>query len=250
MSAESAMRDLRIVPTLKTVQSTGSANGALTMILAAPPAGQHHCISNILITRASAAAVTGTATLNITTTNLTNAADPSGTCAQGTITMGGISVADETFVVAGQTFTWKASRAAAGQVTIGANAAAAVTNIVTALTADIPTLVTAVDGAGDTVVVTSVGGGSAATALTFTESSTNMTMDGSGTLGGTTESGQLLSWTVGNAIAAGGFLKDVDFSPSIGILKSAAAATATTITCPAPGTGPIWSISVSYYVAP
>jgi hypothetical protein len=77
-----------------------------------------------------------------------------------------------------------------------------------------------------------------------------MAMDGSGTLGGTTESGQLLSWTVGNLIAAGAYLKDVDYSPSIGIMKSAAAATATTITCPAPGTGPIWSISVSYYVAP
>lgn len=250
MSAESAVRDLRVVPTLKVAQATGAANGALTMILPAPPSGQHHYITGLTITRASAAAVTGNATLNITTTNLVNAADPQGTCAVGTITMTGVAVADETFVVAGTTFTWKASRSTVGQVTIGANQAAAVTNIVTALTADIPTLVTAVDGAGDTVVVTSVSGGSAATALTFTEASTNMAMDGSGTLGGTTESGQLLSWTVGNAIAAGGFLKDVELFPARGVIKSAVAATPTTIVCPAPGTGPIWSITATYYVAP
>jgi hypothetical protein len=75
-------------------------------------------------------------------------------------------------------------------------------------------------------------------------------MDGSGTLGGTVESGQLLSWTVGNAIAAGGYLKDVDFSPSLGVLKSTASGTATTIVCPAPGTGPIWSITATYFIAP
>jgi hypothetical protein len=231
-------------------QATGTANGALTLTLAAPPAGQHHYITNILITRASAAAIVGNGTLNISTTNLNSATDTTGQCAQGTITMTGISIADETFVVGSQTFTWKASRATVGQVTIGANQAAAVTNIVAALTADIPTVVTAVDGAGDTVVVTAVSGGSAGTALTFTEASTNMAMDGSGTLGGTNESGQLLSWTVGNAIAAGGFLKDVDYNPSCGVLKSAVAATPTTIVCPAPGTGPIWSISVSYFIAP
>jgi hypothetical protein len=230
-------------------QATGAANGALTLTLAAPPAGQHHYITNILITRASAAAIVGNGTLNISTTNLNSATDTTGQCAQGTITMGGIAVADETFVIGSQTFTWKASRATVGQVTIGANAAAAVTNLVTAITADLTT-VTAVDGAGDTVVVTAVSGGSAGTALTFTENCTNMTMDGSGTLGGTNESGQLLSWTVGNAIAAGGFLKDVDYNPSCGVLKSAVAATPTTIVCPAPGTGPIWSISVSYFIAP
>ena len=250
MAAESAVRDIRVVPTLKVAQSTGAANGALTMILAAPAAGLYHYITGIQITRASAAAVAGTATLNITTTNLNSATDTSGTCAQGTITMSGVAIADETFVIGSQTFTWKASRAVAGEVTIGANAAAAVTNIVTAITADIPTVATAVDGAGDTVVVTAVSGGSAGSALTFTEASTNMAMDGSGTLGGTTESGQLLSWTVGNLIAAGAQITDVNYVPPTGVLKAAAAATATTIVCPAPGTGPIWSITVSYFVAP
>lgn len=104
---------------------------------------------------------------------------------QGTITMAGVAVADETFVIDSQTFTWKASRVNAGEVTIGANAAAAVTNIVTAVTADLAT-VTAVDGAGDTVVVTAATAGSAGNSIVFTEASTNMAVDGAGTLGTTT----------------------------------------------------------------
>lgn len=250
MSAEATVRDLRVVPTLKIAQQTGGANGALTMTLAAPPAGQYHYITGIQITRASAAAIVGNATLAISTTNLNNTADPYGTCAVGTITMAGVATVDETFVIGTQTFTWKASRSAAGEVTIGANAAAAVTNLVAAITADIPTLVTAVDGAGDTVVVTSVSGGSAATTIVFTEASTNMTMDGAGTLGGTFESGQALGWTVGNAIAAGTMLTDVNYFPPTGVLKSTTAATPTTIVCPAPGTGPIWGIQVTYFIAP
>jgi len=105
--------------------------------------------------------------------------------AQGTITMAGVAIANETFVIDTQTFTWKAARAIAGEVTIGANAAAAVTNIVTAVTADLAS-VTAVDGAGDTVVITVVLRGSAGNSLVFTEASSNMTVDGAGTLGATT----------------------------------------------------------------
>jgi hypothetical protein len=105
--------------------------------------------------------------------------------AQGTITMSGIAVADETFVVDDQTFTWKAARGGTGEVTIGANAPAAVTNIVTAITADLTT-VTAADGDGDTVVLTAATKGAAGDAIVLTEDSTNMAVDGSGTLGATT----------------------------------------------------------------
>ena len=104
--------------------------------------------------------------------------------AQGTITMAGVAVADETFVVDTQTYTWKAARSVAGEVTIGADAPAAVTNIVTAITAD-QTTVTAVDGAGDTVVVTAATKGTAGNSIVFTEASTNMTVDAT-TLGTTT----------------------------------------------------------------
>ena len=56
--------------------------------------------------------------------------------AQGTITLKGIQTADETMVIAGKTYTFKASRSGDGEITIGVDAAATVTNIVTAITAD------------------------------------------------------------------------------------------------------------------
>lgn len=105
--------------------------------------------------------------------------------AQGTITMSGIATADQTFVIDTQTFTWKASRTGAGEVTIGASASAAVINIVTAVTADLTT-VTAVDGAGDTVVLTAATKGIAGNSIVLTENSTNMAVNGTGTLGATT----------------------------------------------------------------
>lgn len=123
-----------------------------------------------------------------------------GVAAQGTITMAGVAVADETFVIDDQTFTWKSSRSGEGEVTIGASAAAAVINIVDAITADLTT-VTAVDGAGDTVVVTAASEGVAGNSIVFTEVSTNMTVNGSGTLGTTTSgvNDQVpADWTGGN----------------------------------------------------
>lgn len=119
---------------------------------------------------------------------------------QGTITMSGIATADETFVIDSQTFTWKASRSGAGEVTIGADAPAAVTNIVTAVTADLAT-VTAVDGDGDTVTVTAVTKGVAGNSLVFTEASTNMVVDGAGTLG-TTVAGVDGTVGIANELAA------------------------------------------------
>ena len=105
--------------------------------------------------------------------------------ARGTVTMTGIAIANETFVIDSQTFTWKAARTIAGEVTIGTTAAEAVTNIVTAVTADLAT-VAAVDGTGDTVVVTAVTKGTVGNSIVFTEASTNMAVDGTGTLGATT----------------------------------------------------------------
>ena len=128
--------------------------------------------------------------------------DASTVAAQGTITMAGIAVANETFVIDSQTFTWKAARAVAGEVTIGATAAEAVTNIVTAVTADLAT-VTAVDGAGDTVVVTAVTGGTVGNNIVFTEASTNMTVDGTGTLGATTTGADADYIDNGNVAATG-----------------------------------------------
>ena len=104
--------------------------------------------------------------------------------AVGTITMSGIAVENEPFTIDTQTFTWKPLRSVAGEVTIGADAPEAVINIVAAVTADLAT-VTASDGAGDTVAITSVPHGVLGNSIDFSESSTNMTMNGSGHLGGT-----------------------------------------------------------------
>lgn len=115
--------------------------------------------------------------------------------AVGTITMSGIATANETFVIDTQTFTWKASRSGTGEVTIGADAAAAVTNIVTAVTADLES-VAATDGEGNTVVVTAVVKGTSGNSIVFTEDSTNMAVDGTGELGGTVSG---VDGTVGSA---------------------------------------------------
>jgi len=105
--------------------------------------------------------------------------------AVGTITMSGVATLNETFIVSTQTFTWKNTRTTTGEVTIGASASEAVTNIVTAIAADL-TGITAVDGSGDTVVVTAYQWyGEYGNSIPFSETSTNMTMDGSGHLGGT-----------------------------------------------------------------
>jgi len=128
-----------------------------------------------------------------------------GVAAQGDITMTGIANADETFVIDTQTFTWKAARSVAGEVTIGANQAAAVTNIVTAITADMTT-VTAVDGAGDTVRVTAATKGVAGNSIVFTEASSNMAMDGSGTIGAITTGVDATVGTVNQIAQDGSYL--------------------------------------------
>jgi hypothetical protein len=96
----------------------------------------------------------------------------------------GIAAADETFVIDDQTFTWKASRGGTGEVTIGADADAAAANIETAVTADLDTVTAEADGSD--VVITAAAAGTAGNAIVLTEASTNMTVDGAGTLGGTT----------------------------------------------------------------
>jgi len=116
--------------------------------------------------------------------------------AVGTLTIGAQPTLEQTFVVATQTFTWKESRSQAGEVTQGADAPAAVANAVTAINADLAGVVLASDGEGDTVVVTAVTKGTSGNAIIFTEACDNITIDGEGTLGGTTPG---VDGTVGSA---------------------------------------------------
>jgi hypothetical protein len=108
-----------------------------------------------------------------------------GVAAQGTMTLsGGVPSADETFVIDTMTFTFKALRAVPGEVTIGADEAATVINIVDAITAD-NAMVGAADGAGDTVIITAETAGIGGNSIVFTENASNLTVNGTGTLGAT-----------------------------------------------------------------
>ena len=119
---------------------------------------------------------------------------------EGLITMSGVALADSTFAIDSFTFTWKSTRNVTSEVTIGDNADSAITNIVTAVTADLAT-VTAVYTSNSTSTITAATKGVAGDLIVFTEDSTNMGVDGSGTLG-TTEAG--VDGTIGlaNEIAA------------------------------------------------
>jgi len=136
--------------------------------------------------------------------------------AVGTITMAGVAVANETFQIGNQTFTWKALRVNPGEVTLGTSATTAATNIRAAVNLDLVGVVTA-GGTGSSVTVTAFNTGAAGNSITFTEASTNMTMNGSGTLGGTTSgSDGAAVWTNvtdGNTILPNRPVLDVAFDP-------------------------------------
>ncbi len=110
----------------------------------------------------------------------------------GTITLAGLPVADETFIIGSQTFIFKVARGTTGEVTIGADATETAANIVVAITADIPTVATATSLLG-VVTVTSIALTAAANDTVFSTSATNMTMDGDDTLGGT-QKGVKTAW--------------------------------------------------------
>jgi hypothetical protein len=100
----------------------------------------------------------------------------------GTITITGTPVADEPFVVGAQTFTFKATRVGAGEVTISADNTTQAENIVAAITADI-TNVTATNTLG-VVNLTAAVKGVAGNSIVLTESATGIAVSGSGTLSG------------------------------------------------------------------
>lgn len=111
--------------------------------------------------------------------------------AKGTYTLADVPAADETLQVDSQTFTFKAARTVAGEITIGATAAATATNIAEAINADLTTVTAAASAA--TVVASSVAKNAAANDIVLTSSAANITADGSGTLGGT-QYGVMTAW--------------------------------------------------------
>ncbi|MFL6569752.1 MAG: dockerin type I domain-containing protein [Chthoniobacterales bacterium] len=111
--------------------------------------------------------------------------------ATGTITVSAAGTAGQQFQVGSQIFTWAATRTTTGTVAIGTSNTTAATNIRTAINADIPSQATA-GGTGATVLVVSTVPGAAGNSVPFMNiNSTNLTFNGSGTLGGTTAGGGL-----------------------------------------------------------
>jgi hypothetical protein len=110
--------------------------------------------------------------------------------ARGTITLvTGGAVAGEQFTVGTQTFTFQtAARSGTGQVQLSSSTTTEGNNIAAAINADIAPVATAARS-GATVIVTATVPGPTGNAIPFTENVTNFTMDGSGTLGGTTQGG-------------------------------------------------------------
>jgi len=103
--------------------------------------------------------------------------------ATGTITVNGTPTTTQTFVVGSQTFTFVHTRAVAGEVTISATPATQAANIVTAITADIPTIATAA-AVSAVVTVTAVPVGTAGNSIVLTESATGIVVSAGGTLTG------------------------------------------------------------------
>jgi hypothetical protein len=142
------------------------------------------------------------------------------TRAQGTITFTtGGSLAGETFVIGSRTFTWQvAARTGVGQVQISTNATTSRNNVVAAVNADLAGIVTAATSGTTAAIITAVNTGAAGNAITFTEASTNMSMNGAGTLGTTTSgSDGAATWvnvTGGNTVLPNRPVLDVAFDPT------------------------------------
>jgi hypothetical protein len=143
--------------------------------------------------------------------------------AAGTITLvTGGAAGGQQFIIGGQTFTFQvAARSGVGQVTLSSNTTTEGNNIVTAVNADLAGTVSSARS-GATVVVTAVSPGVGGNAIPFSNiNSANFSMNGTGTLGGTTQGGQAgnIFWEGNNS---GGFSRCI-------------------LNCTAGGAGAVWT---------
>lgn len=97
---------------------------------------------------------------------------------------GGVPIADETFAIGANTWTFKASRGSAFEVTIGTDEATTAANMISAINTDQTVGVTASDGGSGIVTVTAVTAGTSGNSITTTESATNVSVSGATLSGG------------------------------------------------------------------
>ena len=130
---------------------------------------------------------------------------PVATAASGAITVATLPSLDQTFTVGSQVFTFKASRASAGQVTLGGSVNACATNIAAAINADVATVSAA--AATNVVTVTADATGYAGNAIVFvTGTASGLTFSRSGTLlGGYTFSAGAIDGAGGSGYGTGAY---------------------------------------------
>jgi hypothetical protein len=131
--------------------------------------------------------------------------------AQGTLTIanpfvGGGPQADETVTVDSDVYTWKATLTPADfEVLIGATPAECAAHLIAAMTAFGTGYTAAVGATSNLVVVTWGAVGVAGNAIDFTETSTDVSADGTGHLGGTTAGTAVTTWQLGDSTTAARF---------------------------------------------
>jgi hypothetical protein len=178
------------------VNGSNAARTALTSVAVTNNGGIIRCtkVAHGLVT---GSVVTGSAftTPAYNTTHIINRIDNDifelfSARATGNIVVSGTPVADETFVVGTQTFTFKASRASTGQVSISSDNVQQAKNICAAIMTDIPSEVIAFVGTRTqpsnqyTVTIDNLNAGTAGNSTVLTESATGLAVSGSGTLAG------------------------------------------------------------------
>lgn len=104
--------------------------------------------------------------------------------AVGDMTFSGVPLDSETFVIDTTTFTFKTSASSDTEITIGSDAEETIDNAVTVINNKMSN-VTAVKNGTTRLRIRAVTAGSAGNSIVFTESCSNVTINGGGTLGGT-----------------------------------------------------------------
>jgi hypothetical protein len=101
----------------------------------------------------------------------------SAVAAQGTITLADVPTANDTITIGFETYTWKAARAAAFDVAIGANVDACLANLETAINTDSSLVTAANDAPNDKVVVTAKAVGIGGNGIALAENGSNTSVD-------------------------------------------------------------------------
>ncbi|MBK8464725.1 MAG: carboxypeptidase regulatory-like domain-containing protein [Chloracidobacterium sp.] len=117
------------------------------------------------------------------------------TAAQGAVTVTGAGTIGQTFNIAGQIFTWASTRAGTGQVSVGTSSTTAATNIRSAVNADVSSIAYATGSASSVTINATVQGAGGNSIQFVNGNSANLSFNGSGTLGATTQGGMTQTGT-------------------------------------------------------